>query len=229
MNSPTSVDDDPSPPPFHPTCVQTPSSKKPTSLHKPGSQKAERPVVQFGASNGGCFALHTRAGWGFGPPSDRTHTMNKHETSHGQPAQDQGDQGAAGGGRAHPALRHVRAYARRVVVSIPLPNITTNYNTTQSNTTRPHSTTCDIHLPELQEDPTVIAIEKTRLAAQYVGAPGTCVRRGLYGCPWGFRKKPQTIGLTVHNDHPPSPDHPQSWWRTRASASTLWAGCRGRT
>lgn len=81
MNSPTSVDDDPSPPPFHPTCVQTPSSKKPASLHKPDSQKAERPVVQFGASNGGCFALHTRAGWGFGPPSDRPHTMNKHETT----------------------------------------------------------------------------------------------------------------------------------------------------
>lgn len=36
-----------------------------------------------------------------------------------------------------------------------------------------NSATCDIHLPELQEDPTVIAIEKTRLAAQYVGAPGT--------------------------------------------------------
>lgn len=33
------------------------------------------------------------------------------------------------------------------------------------------STTCDIHLPELQEDPTVIAIEKTRLAAEYVGGP----------------------------------------------------------
>lgn len=34
-----------------------------------------------------------------------------------------------------------------------------------------NSTTCDIHLPELQEDPTVIAIEKTRLAAEYVGGP----------------------------------------------------------